>query len=322
MAMQGVRRQRSVISMESERRAGHGGRWLSRRGNGGLDPERLVTGLGWLSIGLGVAEILAPGRFARTIGLKGQGISRMVTRLVGVREIASGVGILRERRPVGWVWSRVAGDVMDLALLGAGFTARRANRKRLAAAATGVLGVTVVDALCAERLSGLTRVSVRYEQDGTLRVRKRITVNRPGEALYRCWRDFTNLPRFMERVESVQVSGDRRTHWRAKGPGGVTVEWDAEVTDEQPNELIAWRSLDTLPFQHSGVVRFEPAPGGRGTAVTVEMQYTPPGGAATAALARLIGVAPDQQLREDLRRFKQLMETGQVVVPGTTGGAR
>jgi uncharacterized membrane protein len=337
MAMQGVMRQGSVVGMESERRAGHGRRWLSRRSDGGIDPERLATGLGWFSIGLGVAEILAPGRLARTIGLRGEGVSRTVTRLVGVREIASGVGILSERRPVGWVWSRVAGDVMDLALLGAGFTARRANRKRLAAAAAGVLGVTVVDALCAEQLGGLTRLSMRHEQDGTLRVRKRITVNRPAEALYRFWRDFTNLSRFMERIESVQVSGDRRTRWRAKGPAGVTVEWDAEVTDERPNELIAWRSMDTLPFQHSGVVRFEPAPGGRGAVVTVEMQYTPPGGAVTAAMARLIGVAPDQQLQEDLRRFKQLMETGQVVVSesairgvaqppgslrGTRGGAR
>jgi uncharacterized membrane protein len=313
MAMQGMRRQRSVVSMASERRGRRdGGRWLSRQGNGGLAPERLATGLGWFSIGLGLAEILAPGTFARTIGLKGQGASRTVTRIVGLREIASGMGILTERRPVGWVWSRVAGDVMDLALLGAGFTARRANRKRLAAA--GVLGVTVVDALCAEQLSGLTRLSVHYENDGTLRVRKRTTINRPAEALYRFWRDFTNLPRFMENIEAVQVSGERRSHWRAKGSGGGILEWDAEVTDDRPSELIAWRALDNAPVQHSGVVRFEPAPGGRGTVVTVEMQYTPPGGALTVVAAKLTGYAPEQQLQEDLRRFKQLMETGLIVV--------
>lgn len=299
----------------------------------------MAKGLGWFSVGLGLAEILAPGTFARTIGLKGQRASRTVTRFVGIREIASGVGILTERRPVGWVWSRVAGDVMDLALLGAGFTARRANRKRLAAAAAGVLGVTVVDALCAEQLSALTRLSVRLEKDGSLRVRKRITVGRPADALYRFWRDFTNLPRFMDRVESVQVTGERRTHWKAKGPAGVSVEWDAEATDDRPNELIAWRSVEQSPFQHSGVVRFEAASAGRGTTVTVEMQYTPPGGTLTAAAAKLIGYAPEQQLQEDLRRFKQLMETGQVVLSesmlsgvgqpsragvmaGTRGGAR
>jgi uncharacterized membrane protein len=152
------------------------------------------------------------------------------------------------------------------------------------------------------------------ESDGALRVRKRIIIDRPAEALYRFWRDFTNLPRFMDKVEAVQVMTDRRTHWRAKGPGGMTVQWDAEVTDDRPNELIGWRSLDQAPFQHSGVVRFEAAPGGRGTMVTVEMRYMPPGGSFTAAVAKLIGYAPEQQLQEDLRRFKQLMETGQIVV--------
>ena len=323
MAMQGVRPQGAVVHMA--RRSRHaGGRWAARRGNGGLDPERMARGLGWFSIGLGVVEILAPRMFARSIGLKGQGASRTVTRLVGLREIASGVGILRERRPVGWVWSRVVGDVMDLALLGAGFTARRANRKRLTAAAAGVLGVTVLDALCAEQLSALSRLSVRLEKDGTLRVRKRITVGRPAEALYRFWRDFSNLHRFMDKVESVQATGDRRTHWKAKGPAGVTVEWDAELTDDRPNELIAWRSVDHLPFRHSGIVRFEPAPAGRGTTVTVEMEYTPPGGTLTAAAAKLIGYAPEQQLHEDLRCFKQLMETGQVALSESmiTGVAR
>jgi uncharacterized membrane protein len=304
MAMQNMRGQGAVVSMEARRRSGN------RR----LDPERLATGLGWFSIGLGLAEIVAPGMLARTIGLKGQGRSRAVTRLVGVREIASGVGILTERKPAGWVWSRVAGDVMDLALLGAGFTARRANRKRLALAAAGVLGVTVLDAMCAEQLTGVSRLSLRYEPDGSLRVRKRITVGRPAEALYRFWRDFTNLPRFMERVESVQVSGERRSQWRAKGPAGVVLEWEAEVTEERPNALIGWRALENAPVQHSGVVTFETAPAGRGTVVTVEMQYTPPGG----------GVAPEQQLQEDLRRFKQLMETGLVVLSesGIHGVAR
>lgn len=306
----------TVVSLDSERRASDGGRGRAGQGDGrGLDPERLASGLGWLSIGLGVAEILAPGPFARTIGLKGRGVSRTVTRLVGVREVAAGLGILRERRPAGWLWSRVAGDVMDLALLGAGLAGRGVKRKRLALAAAGVAGVTAVDALCAERLGG--RVSSRYASGGAMKVRKRVTIGRGPDELYRFWRDFTNLPRFMERIESVQVTGDGRSHWRAKGPAGVVVEWDAEVTEDRPNALIAWRSLDTLPFQHDGVVRFEPAPAGHGTLVTVEMQYTPPGGAVTAAVAKLIGYAPDQQLQEDLRRFKQLMETGQIVEADT-----
>ena len=291
MAMQGVRRHGAVL---------------------GVNSERLAAGLGWFSIGLGVAEVLAPRAVARGIGLRGRRPAVTLTRLCGLREIASGVGILRERRPAGWVWSRVVGDAMDLALFGAGFVARGTNRKRLAAATAAVAGVTAVDALCAQQLTVLGRLSVQTTSAGTLRVRRRITVNRPADALYRFWRDVTNAPRFMERVEAVQLIGERRMHWRARGPAGVTVEWDAEVTEERPNELIAWRSLDA-PLPHSGMVRFEPAPAGRGTVVTVEMEYSPPGGVLAASVAKLAGYAPEQQIQEDLRRFKQLMETGVVV---------
>ena len=309
MATQGVG---SVVEM-ARRGQGEDDPWR-RRGNGGAQSERLATGLGWFSIGLGVAEIVAPRALARGIGLKGRGPTPTLTRLCGLRELTAGVGILSERRPAVWVWSRVVGDVMDLALLAAGFAARGTNRSRLAIATAAVAGVTVVDALCAQQLTGLSRVSVQTTAEGTLRVRRRTTVNRPPDALYRFWRDFTNAPRFMERVEAVQATGERRTHWRAKGPAGLAIEWDAEVTDERAGELIAWRSLDETPFRHSGVVRFEPAPAGRGTVVTVEMEYAPPGGALTATVAKLIGYAPEQQLQEDLRRFKQLMETGLVVM--------
>ena len=309
MAMQSVRRRGSVL---------------------GMDSERVAAGLGWFSIGLGVAELLAPGAVARGIGLRGRGPSQTITRLCGLREVAAGAGILSERRPAAWVWSRVVGDVMDLALLGAGFAARRTNRTRLAAATAAVAGVTAVDALCAQQLTALSRLSVQTTSTGMLRVRRRITVNRPADALYRFWRDFANAPRFMERVEAVQPSGERRTHWRARGPAGMPVEWDAEVTEDRPNELIAWRTLDGAPLPHSGAVRFEPAPAGRGTVVTVELEYSP-SGALAATAAKLAGYAPEQQVQEDLRRFKQLMETGLVVMaqPSATpsrsivaGGAR
>jgi len=309
MATRGVG---SVVEM-ARRGEGEGGALL-RQGNRGARSEQLAAGLGWFSIGLGVAELVAPHAVARGIGLRGRGVTPTLTRLCGLRELAAGVGILSERRPAAWVWSRVVGDVMDLALLAAGFAARGTNRGRLAAATAAVAGVTVVDALCAQELTGLSRVSVQTTAEGTLRVRRRTTVNRPPDALYRFWRDFSNAPRFMERVEAVQPSGERRTRWRARGPAGLAVEWDAEVTEERPGELIAWRTLDDTPFRHAGVVRFEPAPAGRGTVVTVEMEYAPPGGAVTATAAKLIGYAPEQQLQEDLRRFKQLMETGLVVM--------
>jgi uncharacterized membrane protein len=315
MATQGGARQHgSVVSMEAERRRGDRPRGLSllRSGDGGFDPERVANGLGWFSIGLGLAGVLAPAKLTRIIGLKGRGVSKVVARVVGVRELAAGIGILTEPRPARWVWSRVVGDVMDLAVLGIGFTGRRVRRGRLALATVAVAGVTVVDAVCAQQLTSLTRVSAGSPDGRTLRARKRVIIDRPADALYRFWRDFSNMPRFMERVESVQTLDERRSHWRVKAPGGITLQWDSQVTDDRPNEVIAWRSLEGSPVQHSGVVRFEPARGGRGTVVTVDMEYTPPGGAVTAAAAKLMGLTPEQQLQEDLRRFKQLMETGEV----------
>jgi uncharacterized membrane protein len=117
----------------------------------------------------------------------------------------------------------------------------------------------------------------------------------------------------MQHLESVREIGEGRSHWVAKAPAGSTVEWNAEITAERPNELIAWRSLEGADVDNSGSIRFEPAPGGRGTIVRAEVEYTPPGGIIGAALAKLFGEEPGQQVEADLRRFKQVMETGEVV---------
>jgi uncharacterized membrane protein len=141
------------------------------------------------------------------------------------------------------------------------------------------------------------------------------------EEVYAFWRDLRNLSRFMMHVELVTTSGDR-SHWIVKGPAGTTVEWDAEITEERPNELLAWRSLPGSQIENSGSVRFKKAPADRGTEVHVSLQYEPPAGKAGAALAKLFGEEPTQQLTDDLRRFKQVMETGEVVLSdGSLGGA-
>ena len=158
-------------------------------------------------------------------------------------------------------------------------------------------------------------VSVRGER-GT-KLEKSVTINRSPEELFRFWRNFENRPRFMNHLESVHVTGGNRSHWVAKAPAGTTVEWDAEVYNEKENELIAWRSLEGADVDNAGSVRFERAPGGRGTVVRVVLKYDPPGGVIGAAVARLFGENPEQQVDEDLRRFKQLMETGEVAT--TTG---
>ena len=153
------------------------------------------------------------------------------------------------------------------------------------------------------------------------KVEKSVTIDRPPAELYGFWRNFENLPRFMKHLESVKVSGDERSHWVAKGPAGTSVEWDAEVYNEKENEMIAWRSLEGSEVANAGSVHFEPAAGGRGTVVRVVLKYDPPAGKLGAAVARLFGESPSQQIDEDLRRFKQLMETGETATTeGQTSG--
>jgi uncharacterized membrane protein len=142
--------------------------------------------------------------------------------------------------------------------------------------------------------------------------RTAITVNASPDQVYARWRDFERLPEFMYHLESVRTRGEGRSHWVAKAPGGTTVEWDAEVVDDVPGHRIAWRSVGEPSVQNSGSVRFEPAPAGQGTEVRVEVSYDPPGGAVGSVIAKLFGEEPNQQLADDLRRFKQIVETGEI----------
>jgi uncharacterized membrane protein len=146
-----------------------------------------------------------------------------------------------------------------------------------------------------------------------IRVEKTLTIqNKSPEELYQFWRNFENLPKFMKHLKSVTVISDRRSHWIADALLGNRVTWDAEIITDQVNQLIAWTSVDGADVDNSGFVRFKLAPSGRGTEVKVVIAYKPPGGALTAALAKVFGDAPEQQVGEDLRRFKMLMETGEI----------
>jgi uncharacterized membrane protein len=274
--------------------------------------ERLANALGWFSIGLGLAELAAPRALAQLIGVKDEDKTRNVLRGYGMREIAAGIGILSRPQPAGWLWGRVAGDLLDLSSLGSALGSSRSNRVRVGAATAAVIGVTALDVRCALQLQrGSTNGG--SVKTGDVRVTKTIIVNRSPEEVYRFWRDLANLPTFMKHLESVQVTGDNRSHWKATGPGGKTVEWDAEIVEDQPNTRIAWRSLEGSDIDNSGSVQFERAPGGRGTLVRVELRYTPPGGVVSATLAKLFGEEPGQQVDGDLRAFKQVLETGEVV---------
>ena len=155
-----------------------------------------------------------------------------------------------------------------------------------------------------------------------VRVSKSVTIKRPREAVYEFWRELENLPRFMYHLQEVRATGDGRSHWVAKAPAGQQVEWDAEIVEERPGELITWRALPGSGIQHEGSVRFRPAPADRGTEVEVALQYDPPAERPARSWRRLFGEEPTQQIRDDLRRFKQVMETGEVVLSdGSLEGA-
>jgi uncharacterized membrane protein len=290
----------------------------------GWNEKHLARGLGWFSLGLGLAEVLVPRELGRLIGVRGD--QTKLFRMLGAREIASGIGILLQRQPAASMWTRVGGDALDLALLGTAMSDPKADRRRLCAATTAVAAVTALDLFCSQQLS--LRSNARTP-GSSMRVAQSIAINRPPEELYRFWRDFQNLPRFMKHLESVQVnkstagttSGNVQgqttsgecSHWVVRGPAGTTVEWDAEIIEDHPNEWIAWRSLEGADVDNTGSVRFERAPGGRGTVVRVRMQYAPPAGVIGATIAKLFGEDPSWQVKDDLRRFKQVMETGEII---------
>jgi len=149
--------------------------------------------------------------------------------------------------------------------------------------------------------------------DKTIQVEKTMTIsNKTPTELYLFWRNFENLPTFMKHLKSVTVTSPTRSHWVANAPLGTSIEWDAEIISEQENHLIAWSSTEDSAVDHSGFVRFQAEPQGRGTAVKVVMEYSPPAGVVGAAFAKLLGESPAQQIGDDLRRFKMLMETGEI----------
>jgi uncharacterized membrane protein len=154
------------------------------------------------------------------------------------------------------------------------------------------------------------QVSVPYGKG--IRVEKALTVNATPDMVYRFWRDFENLPRFMSHLKSVTVHDSKRSHWVARGPAGRDAEWDAEIINEIPGELIGWRSVEGSQVDNAGSVHFKPDAAGQGTEVRVVLRYDPPGGIVGAAFAKLFGEDPSRQVQEDLERFKQIVEGGEI----------
>jgi hypothetical protein len=225
------------------------------------DKDSLTQFLGWFSIGLGTAQLLAPKMVCRLVGASGQGASRTVMRLMGLRELTQGVGILTRPRPTAWLWSRVAGDGLDLSLLA--LTAVKNRRARTAFAIANVLAVTVPDILESRHLSGK-----QGEPQRGMLMRKAVTINRPREEVEQAWAGATQL---RETVLSANAQ-----------------------------------------------VSFADAPGRRGTELAVEFVDAPPAGDLGAAVLKLSGRDLATELSGDLRRFKQLVETGEIVRSDST----
>ncbi|AGL16154.1 cyclase/dehydrase [Actinoplanes sp. N902-109] len=284
--------------------------------------QRRGRGLGWMSLGLGVAQLAAPDTVRRISGVDDSATSRTVVPLVGARELVHAAGLLTSRRKNVWAWTRVAGDAMDLTALAMAIAHRDGHRRRRLLAVTGAIaGITALDLLTAVRAtqtsktgSAPTARSARREREGgSMDLTATTTIRRPASEVYAFWRDLQNLPTFMAHLEQVRTTGDRTSHWSASAPFGSDVEWDAEITEETPGEKIAWRSTGDAKVPNAGTVRFVPAPDGVSTEVHVVLVYDIPGGAVGKAVAKYFGEEPHQQLDDDLRRFKQVLETGEVV---------
>ena len=269
----------------------------------------LVKGLGGASLGLGMSEVLAPAKVAALAGIDANGRTRPVIRALGLRECGHAAALLFG--PSKLVWTRVAGDALDVALLGVGAANHGERGRRTAVSAAALVGIAAADLYAALRT---TRNGGRHANGSRHRtVRAAITVRQPPEEVYRFWRDLENLPSFMYHLESVTDEGDGCTRWVARAAAGQSVQWDAQITEDEPGGRIAWQSLPGSSVENSGSVEFKPAPGDRGTEVRVTISYRLPGGVLGKAMGTLFGESADQQVNDDLRRFKQLMETGQVM---------
>jgi uncharacterized membrane protein len=223
-------------------------------------------------------------------------VERWASALGGAALTAYGIKQLKDRSPAGAALAAAGGALM--------FRGATGHCPMYAAA-----GINTAD----------DREGTRKALAGArgIAVEEVVTINAAAGRLYAFWRKFDQLPRFMDHLVSVHQIDDRRSHWVAKAPGRRTVEWDAEIINEVEGELIGWRTLEGADVVSAGSVRFKPATGNHGTEVRVRLQYDPPAGKIGATVAWLLGHEPSQSIREDLRRFKQLMETGEIA---TTAG--
>lgn len=261
----------------------------------------IARGLGWFSIGLGIAELAAPRALARAIGVDERGRTSTAIRAMGARELAHGVGILA--RPRQAMWTRVASDAIDLALLGWAFAKKRVDTPRLVGAIASVVGVAALDVIATRRAGRPRRGSARP-------VARAITVYRPATEVYALWRNPEHLPLFIDFLEQVTELGNGRSRFVARLPIGGIHEWDVELVEDRAGERLAMRTVRGGAFAMKLRLVFEPVLDGAATEVRAELESATPDSLLGTALAKLFTAT---QLEGDLRRSKQVAETGEVV---------
>ena len=281
------------------------------------DLDRFARGLGYFSVGLGLTEVAATRTLANGIGISD--VRPGLIRAMGMREMANGLGILAAPRRPQWMWSRVAGDAIDIGLLALAFTSPRTRRGRISAAITAVAGVTLLDVICARLLSRSRRYRQvtrrRLSATRGIRIQKSVAINSSPSELYRFCRDPSNLSKIVNNLHSVTEIADRRWRWSAKDSAGKNIHWLTQIVEERADELISWRTLDSEPLENSGSIRLIPGLDGRGTIVRVEMLFRPMQRVGT--FLQMLRVHPEFVAAEALRRLKALMETGEI--PTTNG---
>ncbi len=271
-------------------------------GTGEVAPTTLSRGLGLFSLALGAVELAMPRTLAELIGIDPDGATPTLVRLVGARELAAGIGLIMNPQRPAPLWSRVVGDLVDLGLLGLAAGTKRTSGVRLAGAVAAVAGVMALDVFAAKRAQ-------KVYDAANQPIIFSVTINKPPREVYDFYRKLERLPMFMDWLESVTETTDTRSHWVAKLPVG-TVAWDAVITEDTPGEAIAWESIDSR-ISTEGRVTFAQTPGRNMTEVRVEMKLGFTGMAPSTRVAKFFA---KPQIKGDLRRLKQVIETGEVLM--------
>lgn len=267
--------------------------------------------LGWFSVGLGLAEVVAPNAITRALGTRRR--PGLVRTAYGLRELAVGAGLLTTRTPQPWVWARVAGDVLDLATLGAALGGRRSNRGAVGFALASVAAVTALDVRTALALgteNGTSGATEKGAPPDAEEVRSSITIGRPPEEVYWAWRDPVTVATMLQPFARVHAESPELAHIQPRTPLGGALQWSWDVPDERPGEFMRFRSLEGSTVRNEGTATLRPTADGRGTHLEVHARYQAPGGPLGTKALAAFGLVPQKALDETLDRFRDLVESG------------